>query len=81
MTNHPGLDNAVAINTDEMNDKVLRGLAQEEQADWLLTRAYVLLKWCDEHEGECLADHPLFMRRLRQVLGKIGEFQTTLRDN
>ncbi len=58
--------------SDDMNDKILRGLAQEELMG-LVSRAYLALKWCDEHEGECLGDHPGVMRHFRQLLADIGE--------
>ncbi len=60
----------MAINTDEMNDLVLRGLV----LDGLLARARIALKWCNEHEGECLADHPGVIRRFRDILAEIDKF-------
>jgi hypothetical protein len=38
----------------------------------LTTRAFLALRWCDEHEGECLADHPSIMRRFRVLLNDLG---------
>jgi hypothetical protein len=39
----------------------------------LVARSFLVLKWCDEHEGECLADHRSVMRRLRVLLNDLGE--------
>jgi hypothetical protein len=40
----------------------------------LLVRSLLVLRWCDEHESDCLGDHPAVMARLRGLLVEIEDY-------
>ena len=42
----------------------------------LVAEAYAIIKWCDEHEGECLADHPGTMKQIRNWLANASQIAT-----